>query len=211
MGSSKSNEVPFLDTIIRDSSLYASELCISRNESDGDDVCYESTDVSSSEYDEDDFILGVKELNISYNEDFIAHDTVNEDNHQSNETECVDMDITSEVEPVLTECNIPTMSQEKQNNIEGVIPPDRLISEKYYENMSKDLDEDLNLVNENKFIWSVSKIKELFLFCMDRGCKMPFGGNQREDSWAVFWRYGGAVKLHIMGIGSPVKLSTECM
>ena len=39
--------------------------------------------------------------------------------------------------------------------------------------MFKDLDEELNLVNENKFICLVSKIKELFLFCMVRGWKMP--------------------------------------
>ena len=119
LGSSKSNEVPFQDTILRDSSLYVSELCISEYESDDDgsgEVCYENADASSSEFDEDYLMLGVKELNISYNEDFIAHDTVNVDDHQSNETKCVDMDITSELEPELIECNIPIMSQEQQNN-----------------------------------------------------------------------------------------------
>jgi hypothetical protein len=64
------------------------------------------------------------------------------------------------------------MSPEQQVTMEGQNPTVRLLRPGY-ENEQTGLDEQLLLVNENKFICSMSTIRELFSFCFDVDCKMP--------------------------------------
>lgn len=114
----------------------------------------------------------VEELNISHNEDFIAHNTGNMDDADSTQAECIDMEITSELEPAIIQCNIP-MSEEQQRCAEGINPTVQLLPNNYCDSLSNNLGEELALVNEKKFVCCTSKIKELFSFCLDRSCNMP--------------------------------------
>lgn len=176
-----SSERVFLDTIIRDTSLSALQFISDESDDEGsahesgDDVYLESYDGSSSECEEQVQLSEIEELNISYNEYFIAHNTGNMDDVDTDSTqaECIDMEITSELEPATILCNVPIMSEEQQRCAEGINPTERLLSENYCDNLSNNLGEELTLVNDKKFVCSTSKIKELFSFCMDISCNMP--------------------------------------
>jgi hypothetical protein len=71
------------------------------------------------------------------------------------------------------ECNIPSMSYEQPDLVEGNNPLTRLLPAGYENCTVADIEEELSLVNEKKFICSMSSIQELFAFCMDIDCKMP--------------------------------------
>ena len=109
-----SSERVFLDTIIRDTSLSALQFISDESDDEGsahesgDDVYLESYDGSSSEYEEQVQLFEIEELNISYNEYFIAHNTGNMDDVDTDSTqaECIDMEITSELEPATILCNV---------------------------------------------------------------------------------------------------------
>ena len=57
---------------------------------------------------------------------------------------------------------------------------------------------------------SISKLKELFNFCMDKGCNMPIT-EVFEKFVGCTLELGGVAKLAIVVIGCPVRWSTECM
>ena len=48
--------------------------------------------------------------------------------------------------------------------------PVQLISESYHKDMAKHLADEIKLVNEKRFIFNVSKVKELFTSCLERKC-----------------------------------------
>ena len=52
-------------------------------------------------------------------------------------------------------------------------PPLRLLPSGYENEKAVNLKEGLSLLNETKFICSMSSIQELFSFCMDVDCQMP--------------------------------------
>ena len=71
--------------------------------------------------------------------------------------------------------NVPIISDEQQENVEGGNPKTQILSQNYFENMAHmyNVSEELSIVNDKTFFCSVSKIKEPFHFCMDRDCNMP--------------------------------------
>ena len=68
------------------------------------------------------------------------------------------------------ECNVPVLQPEL---VEGNSPSIRLLPSGYENEKAMNLKEELSLVNETKFICSMSSIRELFSFCMDVDCQMP--------------------------------------
>ena len=65
------------------------------------------------------------------------------------------------------------MSYEQPDLVEGNDPLTRLLPAGNENRKVADIEEELSLVNEKKFICSMSSIQELFAFCMDIDCKMP--------------------------------------
>ena len=81
------------------------------------------------------------------------------------------MDISSSINDLVPiECNIPVLQPEL---VEGDTPSMRLLSSGYENRNATNLKEELLLVNETKFICSMSCIKDLLCFCMDVDCRMP--------------------------------------
>lgn len=173
-----SNHQAYIDTIIRNTSL---AMTIAEGDSDdedesemesdpdtdsGDDVDWESSQSGSDGVDVDEGLLPeIGLLEISYNKDFIDHDTEIGD-HELTNTECVDMDISSPLVCRTIETDILTTS------IEGGNPPTTLLHHGYDNTFADGLEQKLNLVKDHKFVCSLTKLKELFSFCMDSDCKM---------------------------------------
>ena len=82
------------------------------------------------------------------------------------------MDTSSPLEVGSIECNVPVMSPEQQSSIEGQNPSVKLLPPGY-EHFNNDLDEQLELVNDKKFVCSISMLRKLFSVCMDLDCNMP--------------------------------------
>lgn len=141
-------------------------------------VGYESSsesgsDVSLSTLSTEDEVENFDQLNTSYDHDFISHnyEDIN-DNCGDTVVEVVDMDITSELDVGSIETNIPVLSQEDVM-VETNALTTQLIPEDFVKSTSIGVDAELAQVNEKRFICSVSKLKELFSFCMDIDCRMP--------------------------------------
>lgn len=173
------NKKVFIDTVIRNTSL-AMDVVTDDSDDDesdvesegGDDVEWDSANESVS--DDDDKhktpMPEIENLEISYNKEFLSHDTGNTDDLESTSTELVEMDISacsSSLEPATIECNIPASS------IEGASPPTRLLAHGYEDTLSNGFEKELHFVNDLKFVCSLSKIKKLFSYCMDSDCNMP--------------------------------------
>ncbi|CAB3990361.1 Hypothetical predicted protein [Paramuricea clavata] len=144
----------------------------------GDDVYCESDASSTSSYDDDGDNIDqayylppeFDQLNISCDKDFLDHEN---DGIDSTLIESVDMDTSSTEGLGSIECNIPSMSYEQPDLVEGNDPLTRLLLAGYENCKVADVDEELSLVNEKKFICSMSSMRELFAFCVDIDCKMP--------------------------------------
>ena len=141
----------------------------------GDDVHCESDadDVSSHDGDSDrdpsyyvfpDF----DRLDISCSKDYLDHEQGAIDTTQIGP---IDMEISSTIDDLGSiECNVPVLQPEL---VEGSGPSIRLLPSGYENENAVNLKEELSLVNETKFICSMSSIRELFSFCMDVDCQMP--------------------------------------
>jgi hypothetical protein len=141
----------------------------------GDDVHCESDadDVSSHDGDSDrdpsyyvfpDF----DRLDISCSKDSLDHEQGAIDTTQIGP---IDMEISSTIDDLGSiECNVPVLQPEL---VEGNSPSIRLLPSGYENEKAVNLKEELSLVNETKFICSMSSIRELFSFCMDVDCQMP--------------------------------------
>ena len=145
----------------------------------GDDVALE-TGSSSSENDDLE-ILGpeMKKLNITYDDQFLEHESQNTDDPEVTQLECVDMEISSALPDPIIECNVPVQLHDELQMFD---PDDdagqeTLLSDNYFKMLSENLDDDL--LEEKKFICSHSKIAELFSFCRDRECNMSLEVKER--------------------------------
>ena len=73
----------------------------------------------------------------------------------------------------MIECNVPAMSMEEQTTMEGNYPKARLLPEGYENTFGIDIETELSLAKEKKFVRSTSKVFELFNFCQDRVQNAP--------------------------------------
>ena len=154
----QSTEDVFLDKVVEPNSLVESSCPSSESDSETstdddsvDEVSYSSS--SSSEWEED--IPAIDQLDISHDDDFLAHTSKTDKyEHNSTSTEDVDMDITSQLELDTIEVNVPV----------------KLLRENYHRDMAEDLADVMKLVNEQRFICNVSKVKELFILCREKDC-----------------------------------------
>ena len=144
----------------------------------GDDVWYEGSDGNSSDGDGQDLLSGVEALDISHDQYFMSHETNENPKVDCTQTECVDMEITSELEEQTFELNVPVMSvdhvQDSMEGSERASPNIQLLHDNYLEHTSlSNANKEMRLVKENKFVSCTCKITELFELCMDRDCNMP--------------------------------------
>ena len=179
------NNKAFIDSVIRNTSLAVRDDAVdsddenddsgddaSENES-GDDVCLIDSDESNAgsgdECDEIEPLPELQDLNSSCSKDIFDHvpGVVEE-----TEAGGVDMEISSSLQAAEIQCDVPVLSPEQQITMEGQNPSTVLLNPGY-ENELTGLDEHVSLVQEKKFICSMSTIRELFSFCMDIDCKMP--------------------------------------
>ena len=140
----------------------------------GDDVEFESDIVSSEDGDsdhQDDYLPPhIDSLNTSYDKDFLDHE---QDAVDTTQIGPLDMDISSTEALGSIECDVPLLSSEPADSVEGNNPVVRLLSAGYDQEKASGLENEISQVNEKKFICSLSSIQELFSFCMDVSCKMP--------------------------------------
>ena len=95
---------------------------------------------------------------MSCDEDFLNHDLEDINDHDTTSTEEVDMDISSTTTCGRIETNIPVMpAANRELLMEGVDQSVRSLPPGY----------------EKTFVCNISKLEELFNFCMDKGCNMP--------------------------------------
>ena len=173
-------EQVFIDTVIKNTSLCSMTLCNSDSddESDGEsdndvEVLGTSSDSSGSDYGDEDLADEIKQLQITFDQSFLDHNTENVDEHDSTNTQSIEMDISSTLESGVIECNVPAMSMEEQTTMEGNDPKARLLPEGYENTFGIEIETELSLAKEKKFVCSTSKVLELFNFCQDRECRMP--------------------------------------
>ena len=175
----------FIDSVIRNTSIIVrSHDNDSDNESDaevdkddsadesGDDVCWESDAI---EYESDDdhaseLFPDFNNLNMSYDRNFIDHE---QDAIDSTQIGPVDVDISSTQDQGSLECSVAIVPAEHVDVVEGHSPSVRLLSIDYENENEIGLENEVSMVNENKFLCSMTKIRELFSCCMDVDCKMP--------------------------------------
>ena len=101
----------FLDTVIKENSCLQSEYCRSDSESDisesDDDVSYSSSSTNNSDCEED-LNPNLDQFDVSYDDDFLAHTSETPESNPSEScAQPIDMDITSELEPVMIELDVP--------------------------------------------------------------------------------------------------------
>ena len=152
----------FLDTVIKENSCLQSEYCSSEGESDisesDDDVSYSSSSTNNSDCEED-LNPNLDQFDVSYDDDFLAHTSETPESNPSEScAQPIDMDITSELEPVTIELDVPVEDMK------------RLIPENYCKEMAKDLSEEITFVKEKRFVGDSSKVKELFKSCLEKDC-----------------------------------------
>jgi hypothetical protein len=183
------HEKVFIDSVIRNTSIAMpfhpvdsddeseKEDCHDDDSADesGDEVHCKSDadDVSSHDGDSDrdpsyyvfpDF----DRLDISCNKDSLDHEQGAIDTTQIGP---IDMEISSSIDYLGSiECNVPVLQPEL---VEGNSPSIRLLPSGYENEKAVNLKEGHSLLNETKFICSMSSIQELFSFCMDVDCQMP--------------------------------------
>ena len=159
----------FIDSVIRNNSLSSFEC----NDSDSDDEielscsgddASESSDNSECGEDIDD---DLQNLQMSFDQDFMEHidDNVGTDSDVFNLTnpECVQMDITSELDPKEIELNVPVTDL-----FETEKP---LLPEGYERSLcTSGIEKELLQAVETKFICSRTKLKELFTTCLNPDC-----------------------------------------
>ena len=120
----------------------------------GDDVWYEGSDGSSSDGDGQDLLSGVEALDISYDQYLMSHETNENPKVDCTQTECVDMEITSELEEQTFELNVPVMSvdhvQDSMEGSERASPNIQLLPDNYLEHTSlSNANKEMRLVKEN--------------------------------------------------------------
>ena len=138
----------------------------------GDDVCWES-DAIDNESDDDhpsELFPDFNNLNMSYDTDFLGH---KQDFIDSTQIGPVNMEISSTQDQGSIECDVPIVPVEHIDVVEGHSPSVRLLSVGYEKEKGIGLENEVSMVNENKFLCSISQIRELFSCCMDVDCKMP--------------------------------------
>lgn len=170
----------FIDTVVRNTSL-SNTIIDSESDDDSDDESYDgdevletssescSTECSVAELQDE-----LNQLEISYDDTFLEHDDGTDDILDSTSVECIDMDLSSITDTGVVECDVPVMTFEEQDTMEGNnIPATPLLPEGYETKFKSELKTELCLVKESKFVCSRSKIMELFTGCMRNDCCMP--------------------------------------
>ncbi|CAB4019258.1 Hypothetical predicted protein [Paramuricea clavata] len=150
----------FIDSVIRNTSITMQSLHLQDDSDDesvfdesadesGDDVYCESDVSSTSSYDDDDddnihqacyLPPEFDQLNISCDKDFLDHEN---DGIDSTLIEPVDMDTSSTEGLGSIECNIPSMSYEQPDLVEGNDPLTRLLPAGYENCKVADIEEEL--------------------------------------------------------------------
>ena len=159
----------FIDSVIRNSTLSSFECGDSDSGGEielscsGDDASESSDNSGCGEDIKDD----LENLQISFDYDFMEHigDNVGTDCDVFNLTnpECVEMNITSELDPKEIELNVP---------ITDLFETEKpLLPEGYERSLcTSGIEKELHQALERKFICSRTKLKELFTTCLNPDC-----------------------------------------
>ena len=184
----KTQRKVFVDTIVGKTNLLEideSEIGSECSSESGSDVSCSTFSTSSSSEE----VENLEDLNMSYDNDFISHNY--EDFKDSCDTvvEAVDMEITSELDVGTIETNIPAPSKEDMM-VEANTDTTTLIPEDFVRQASSNVNSELVQVNERRFICSITKLNELFSFCMDIDFRMPVFVRERfvGSSLKINWR-----------------------
>ena len=164
MAATLDRERVFVDSVIRNASL-SSAVVDDDSDDDSDDETCDVDEVIETSSESCDSVSDLQDelnnLEISYDNAFLDHNEA-ENNLDSTNTECVEMDISAISETIDIQCNIPAMSLEQQGATGGNNENVPLLANGYEYKLATNIERELGWVNEKKFVCSRSKILELF-------------------------------------------------
>ena len=133
-------------------------------------------------------------MNVSYDDELLLHEHSNDDMHTCSSghvttNDILDMDVSSTSRREI-ETNIP---DNFQDTVEGLSPAKILLQQNYVKLYAPNLEAQLNIAKDRKFVCSYSKIKSLFHFCHETGCGITF--DEVKEKWIgctleIRWKCG---------------------
>ena len=133
-------------------------------------------------------------MNVSYDDELLLHEHSNDDMHTCSSGhvtthDILDMDVSSTSIREI-ETNIP---ENFQDTVEGLSPAKILLQQNYVKLYAPNLEAQLNIAKDRKFLCSYSKIKSLFHFCHETGCGITF--DEVKEKWIgctleIRWKCG---------------------